>query len=318
MKTPIVIAHRGASAYVPEHTLMAKAIAHAFGADYLEQDVVSSKDGVPLVLHDVQIDTVTNVASQFPKRRRADGRFYAIDFTVDELKQLNVSERFDPRSGQAAYANRYPVGEGDFRIATLDEEIQFIKNINHTTGRQAGIYPEIKRPAWHREQGYDLAKSVIDVLGKHGYSSKDDRCYLQCFDEAEVKRLREELGYRGLLIQLIRHGHDEESGTDYKRLKTREGLADAAKVADGIGPSSGDIVSWSADGNFSIGDLVKHAHDCGLDVHPWTFRADSLPKNCPSADAMLDACFNHAKIDGLFADQPDLAVQFLHSMTLRE
>ncbi len=318
MKTPIVIAHRGASAYVPEHTLMAKAIAHALGADYLEQDVVFSKDGVPLVLHDVQIDTVTNVAKKFPRRQRADGRFYAIDFTVDELKKLNVSERFDHRSGKAHFANRYPVGEGDFRITTLDEEIQFIRNINHTTGRQAGIYPEIKRPAWHREQGYDLSRSVIDVLGKHGYSSKDDSCYLQCFDEAEVKRVREELGYGGLLIQLIGHGHDEESGTDYKRLMTREGLADAAKVADGVGPSTDAIVSWTADGNLSVSDFVNHAHDRGLDVHPWTFRADSLPKHCPSADAMLGACFNQAKIDGLFADQPDLAVRFLHSTTRSE
>lgn len=318
MKLPIVIAHRGASAYVPEHTLMAKAIAHAFGADYLEQDVVSSKDGVPLVLHDVQIDTVTDVVKHYPRRHRADGRFYAIDFTVQELKQLNVSERFDHRSGKAIYSNRYPVGEGSFRIATLDEEIQFIKNLNQTTGRQAGIYPEIKKPAWHRQQGYDLSKSVIDVVGKQGYRSKADRCYLQCFDESEVKRVREELGYEGLLIQLIRRGHDEESGTDYTRLKTQAGLSGVAKIADGIGPKIDDIVSWSSDAMLSVSDLTRHAHECGLAVHSWTFRADALSTNCPSAEAMLDACYTHAGVDGLFADHPDLAVQFLRSADLEE
>ncbi len=318
MKTPIVIAHRGASAYVPEHTLMAKAIAHAFGSDFLEQDVVASKDGVPVVLHDKQIDTVTDVAKKYPGRRRDDGRFYAIDFTVDELKQLHVWERFDHRSGNAVFASRYPVGQGDFRIATLDEEIAFIKNINRTIGREAGIYPEIKSPAWHREQGLDLSTAILNVLAKHGYSSKDDRCFLQCFDDAEVKRVRDELGWNGLLIQLIGHGHDEESGTDYKRLKTPAGMADTANIADGIGPSADDIVSWSAAGELSLSDLVQQAHDRGLDVHPWTFRADSLPKNCPSPDAMLAALLREAKVDGLFCDHPDLAIRFLHSANLSE
>ncbi len=318
MKSPIVIAHRGASGYVPEHTLMAKVMAHAFGADFLEQDVIASKEGVPLVLHDVQLDTVTDVVERFPARHRDDGRFYAIDFTVDELKQLNVSERFNHRTGKAIYHNRYPVGEGSFQIATLDEEIQFIKNINRTTGREAGIYPEIKRPQWHREQGCELSKAVIGVLATHGYTRKQDRCYLQCFDEAEVRRIRTELDYQGLLIQLIKQGHDEESGTDYKRLKTPEGLSEIAEWVDAIGPKIVDVVSWSAGGKLSVSDLVGHAHDQGLDVHPWTLRADKLPKHCPSAHAILDACYNQAQADGLFADHPDLAVQFLRSANLNE
>lgn len=313
MDQPIVIAHRGASAYVPEHTLMAKAMAHAYGADYLEQDVVSSKEGVPLVLHDEQIDTVTDVAKQFPDRHRHDGRFYAIDFTVNELKQLNVSERFHHRTGRAKYSKRYPVHEGEFRIATLDEEITFIKNINHTTGRAAGIYPEIKHPAWHRKEGADLAKSVIDVLNKHGYTSKEHLCYLQCFDHEEVIRIRDRLGYQGLLIQLIDHQHGKQTETDYMHLKTKEGLKEISRVADGIGPSLRDVVSWSPEGTLAVSDLVDWAHDVGLDVHPWTFRADDLPKNCPSSDELLDACYGQAKIDGMFADHPDLAVEFLRS-----
>ena len=100
----IVIAHRGASGYLPEHTLPAIAMAHGQGADYLEQDLVLSKDGVPMVLHDIHIDTVSDVAKRFPDRRRADGRYYALDFTVAELKQLAVSERFDPKTGAAVFA----------------------------------------------------------------------------------------------------------------------------------------------------------------------------------------------------------------------
>ena len=93
---PLIIAHRGASGYLPEHTLAAKALAYGQGADYLEQDVVLSKDGVPVIFHDTHIDTTTDVAKKFPGRQRADGRFYALDFTVSELKQLNVTERFNP------------------------------------------------------------------------------------------------------------------------------------------------------------------------------------------------------------------------------
>src|SRR5262245_24187713 len=121
---PFVIAHRGASGYLPEHTIAAKAYAHALGADYLEQDVVLSKDDVPVVLHDVYLDTVTDVAKRFPDRKRADGRFYALDFTLAELKQLRVTERFDVRTGQPVYPKRFPAAQSSFQISTLEEELQ--------------------------------------------------------------------------------------------------------------------------------------------------------------------------------------------------
>lgn len=307
---PIVIAHRGASAYLPEHTLMSKALAHSMEVDFLEQDCVASKDGVPVVLHDVHIDTVTNVAKVFPDRKRNDGRYYAFDFTVAELKELRVFERFDHRTGEAVYPLRYPVGHGDFQLVTLDEELQFIANLNRTTGRSVGIYPEIKRPVWHREQGVDLSVNMLRVLTNHGYTQKSDPCYLQCFDEAEVIRVRDELGYQGLLIQLVYVGHDKESGTDYERLKSADGMARAARVADGLGPPIDGIVTWSADGKPNVTGFVQQAHSAGLDVHPWTLRADSLPENCPSVDDLLRALFRSAGVDGLFADHPDLAVKF--------
>ena len=239
-----VIAHRGASGYVPEHTLIAKAMAHAMGADYLEQDLVATRDGQAVVLHDIHVDTVTDVAKKFPGRRREDGRYHAIDFTVEELKTLRVFERFDHRNGTAIFPARFPTGVGDFRISTFEEELQFIENLNRSTGRAAGIYPEIKRPAWHREQGCDLSRVTLDALEKHGYARPEARCFLQCFDEFEVKRLRQELDYKGKLVQLIGRGHDPESGTDFNRLKTPEGLADLKGLIDGIGPSLDSVVAW--------------------------------------------------------------------------
>ena len=125
----LVIAHRGASAYLPEHTPAAKAVAFAMGADYVEQDVVLTRDGVPVVLHDIHIDTVTDVARRFPERRRADGRYYAIDFTLAELRRLAASERFDPRTGNAVFAGRFPVGKSSFQVPTLEEELQLVQGL---------------------------------------------------------------------------------------------------------------------------------------------------------------------------------------------
>src|ERR1051325_4017469 len=226
----LIIAHRGASGYLPEHTLACKAVAHAMGADYLEQDIVLSKDGVPVVMHDIQVDTTTDVAKRFPNRARKDGRYYAIDFTLAELKQLKVSERFNSKTGRTDYPNRFPLGQSTFEIPTLEEELQFIQGLNKSTKRDVGIYPEIKQPGWHRQQGQDISKIVLPILARYGYRTKADNFYLQCFDFAEVKRLRSELGFEGKLIVLL------EKKTE------RAGLQEIAKVADGIGPSLDLIV----------------------------------------------------------------------------
>ncbi|WP_144059623.1 glycerophosphodiester phosphodiesterase [Rhodopirellula sallentina] len=314
---PCVIAHRGASGYVPEHTLMAKGIAHAMGADFIEQDVVLSRDGVPVVSHDVHLDTVTDVAKVFPHRRRSDGRYYVIDFTVAELKTLSIYERFDRVSGNPVFPTRYPTGEGEFRIVTLAEELRFIQNLNRTTGREAGVYPEIKRPLWHREQGMEITPVVLRVLAEFGYANPEDRCFLQCFDSEEVVAVRKRHGYRGRLIQLIGSGHDVESGTDYNRLKSHEGLAEIAKVVDGIGPSLPAVLTTieeEGDSQLVSTGLTEMAHSFGLLVHPWTFRADALPSVVSSSQACLDACFQTVGIDGLFADQPDAVVRYLRSL----
>jgi glycerophosphoryl diester phosphodiesterase len=310
---PIVIAHRGASGYLPEHTLEAKAMAHALGADYLEQDVVLTKDNVPVVLHDIFIDTVTDVAKKFPDRRRADGRFYALDLTLAELKQLRVTERFDAKTGKPVYPKRFPAGQSSFQISTLEEELQLIQGLNRSTGRVAGIYPEIKKPKWHRDQGRDLSAIVLPILARYGYATKDDPCYLQCFELTEIRRLRGELGWRGRLVMLIETKATDEDGTDHNYLCTPAGIKELAGLVDGIGPSFARLVSWPKPGAApKFTELVRLAHAEHLIVHPYTVRVDDLPKNCPSSEALHAALFRELGIDGVFSDFSDVTLRWLH------
>lgn len=170
----IVIAHRGASGYLPEHTLPAKAMAYAQGADYLEQDLVLTKDNALIVLHDHYLDRVTDVAERFPQRARKDGRFYAIDFTLKEIKSLKFTEGFDIKDGKQvqSYPNRFPMWKSDFRIHTFQEEIEFIQGLNHSTGKNIGLYPEIKAPWFHHQEGKDIARETLAVLKQYGYTKK--------------------------------------------------------------------------------------------------------------------------------------------------
>ena len=130
----IVIAHRGASGYLPEHTLESKALAYMMGADYLEQDLAMSRDDCLIVIHDIYLDRLTDVAEKFPERIRADGRFYVIDFTLEELKSLNFSEGFIIEKGQKVqeYKNRFPMFTSTFKLHTFEEEIEFIQGLNKT------------------------------------------------------------------------------------------------------------------------------------------------------------------------------------------
>ncbi|MDG2391626.1 MAG: glycerophosphodiester phosphodiesterase [Planctomycetaceae bacterium] len=310
--SPIVIAHRGASGYLPEHSLEAKALAYGQGANFIEQDVVLSKDGIPVVLHDIHVDTVTDVAAVFPQRKREDGRYYAIDFTLAELKQLHLNERINLKTGKRVFPDRFPAGQSSFRIPTLAEEIELIQGLNASTGGTVGIYPEIKQPAWHKQQGQDITPIVLQVLKTHGYTDANDAIYLQCFDPTETRRIREELGCQLKLVQLIGSNSWNEAGVDYDAMRTAEGIKAIAQYADAIGPWMPHIVTGrDSDGKPVITDLVKRAHDEGLVVHPYTFRKDELPKYTKSFDdAMMIFC-EDAKIDGLFTDFPDLAVKFL-------
>ena len=296
---PIVIAHRGASGYLPEHTLPAKALAHGQGADAIEQDVVMTKDGVPVVLHDTSLDAVSDVAVKFPGRARADGKHHCTDFTLAELRTLALTERLDPATGRQTYADRFPRGQSRFGIVSLEEELEFLAGINHSTGRTVGIYPEIKSPAWHRSEGHDVAKAVVDILHRHGYATKADPCHIQCFEADEVTRIRRELGWQGKLVQLI-------GGKDQDALVTAEGLARIATVADGIGPPIERVL----DATGKPSGLVERAHAAGLAVHPYTLRRDRLPSWAGSFDDLQGALFA-AGVDGVFSDFPDLTVAWL-------
>ncbi|NUQ61111.1 MAG: glycerophosphodiester phosphodiesterase [Pirellulales bacterium] len=303
---PAVIAHRGASGYLPEHTLAAKAMAYAMGADYLEQDVVLTRDDCPIVLHDVQLDTVTDVADRFPSRARDDGRFYAIDFTLEEIKRLRVSERMDLRSRAPVFPSRFPAGKSDFRIPTLEEEIELVQGLNTSTGQNVGIYPEIKSPAWHRRQGKDISSIVLEVLRRYGYQGRDCRCYLQCFDAAELKRLRFELKTQLKLVQLIGENAWKETATDYEAIRTADGLREVAKYAEAIGPSISHVAADTAEPpGYAITPLVRDAHAAGLAVHPYTFRADALPGYAASFEQLLRIFCDEVGVDGVFSDFPD-------------
>tara|TARA_B110000116_G_scaffold44949_1_gene37233 strand:- start:342 stop:1286 length:945 start_codon:yes stop_codon:yes gene_type:complete len=305
----LVIAHRGACGYLPEHTLEAKAYAHALGADYVEQDVVATRDDELIVMHDIHLDRVTNVADLYPGRHRADGRFYARDFDLAEIRHLSVWERRGEDGQTAVFPNRYPSVPERFRVSTLREEIRLIQGLNHSTGRNVGIYSEIKRPAWHRNEDSDISRQVIQLLDDLGYRSKKDACYLQCFDAAEVRRIRHDLGCQLKMVQLIGENDWGEADTDFDELRTPAGLQRLAKTVDGIGPSLSHLVTLSdIDGSpVSLG-LVTAAHAVGLTVHPYTFRVEQLVPGFDSLGEMVRWCVDELQIDGLFTDFPDQAL----------
>ena len=305
-----VIAHRGASGYLPEHTLAAKAFAYASGADYLEQDLVLTRDDKIIVLHDIHLDTVSNVAELYPTRKREDGRYYAVDLDLAEIKKLDVHERVDLESGRAVFPKRFPLGKSTFRIPTLAEEIELVQGLNKSTGRSIGIYPEIKHPAWHRQQGKDISKIVLAELERYGYLDKNDAAFLQCFDAVETKRIRIELGCKLRIIQLI--AGDQNKSTPPL---TPEGLIEIKSYADGVGPSMNQLIhQLDNKGTPVVADWVQQAQNHGLNIHPYTFRADALPNYSESFEHLLEIFVGTARIDGLFTDFPDQAAKYLDNL----
>lgn len=306
----VVIAHRGASGYLPEHTLAAKALAIGMQADFVEQDVVLTRDDVPIVTHDLTLGDVTDIAARFPGRARADGGFYAIDFTLAELKTLTRRERVK-RNGKRVFPERYAGSGAPFAMVTLAEELEFVRAVNQSAGRDVGVYTEVKAPAWHRAQGKDITRIVLEVMERHGYSKRSDNAYLQCFDALELKRVRDELHSDLKLIQLIGENSWKESTTDYDAMMTAAGMAEVAEYADGIGPEISQLVVWPAPGAAArIKPLGKLARARGLLLHPYTLRVDSLPANAPGVGAVLDVLVKRIKIDGIFSDFPDVVVQY--------
>lgn len=312
---PVVIAHRGASGHLPEHTLPAKALAYAMGADYLEQDIVATRDDALIVIHDIHLDRVTDVAERFPGRNRKDGRYYARDFDLAEILTLKAHERTD-KDGERVFPGRFPSDGEEFRVHTLARELELVADLSERGVRPVGIYPEIKSPHWHREEGVDITALVLQTLDRFGYAEHADPVYLQCFDERELRRIRDEFGSQLKLVQLIGEDSWSPEPTNFDNMRTAGGLEKLAQTVDAIGPWLNQLYKLrKSDGRKVSTGLVQRAHDAGLAVHPYTFRADDLPKGFSDFEESLAFFIDELALDGLFTDFPDRVVNFLRRIS---
>lgn len=327
----VIVAHRGASGYLPEHTLASKAMAYQMGVPYLEQDLAMTKDNRLVVIHDHYLDRVTDVAEKFPNRARKDGRYYVIDFTLDEIRTLNFMEGFTVKNGKKVqdYPDRFPMGKSKFEIHTFEEEIEFIQGLNHSTGKDVGLYVETKAPWFHKQEGKDISKATLEVLKKYGYTTKKSNVYFQTFDFPDLVYVKEKLMPKMKMnlktVMLFAENSWNETyekqpdGSwkpfDFDALRTPEGMAKVAKYADGVGPSNDMVLDkkTSKRGKIVVTDFVKLAHENKMVVHPYTARKDKLPPYVKNIDELFEALLYQAGADGLFTDFPDLGIEFVRN-----
>ena len=315
--SPIVIAHRGASGERPEHTLLAYKLAIEQGADFIEPDLVPTKDGVLVARHENEISGTTDVADhpEFTGRKTMktiDGApvtgWFTEDFTLAELKTLRARERLPQlRPGNTRY-------DGQAEIPTLDEIIALAKQASRETGRTIGIYPETKHPSYFASIGLPLEERLVAKLRDAGWDRADAPVFIQSFEVANLKQLKAMT--RVPLIQLMSASGGPADGAEpsYAAMATPQGLAKIARYATGIGPERTMILPPSG----TATSLVADAHAAGLNVHPWTFRAENfflLPawrtSGGPADHGRLAeeiAYFIGIGVDGLFSDYPYIAV----------
>jgi glycerophosphoryl diester phosphodiesterase len=312
----LVIAHRGACGYLPEHTLPSKALAFGQHADYIEQDVVLSRDNIPIVIHDIYLDEISNIASAYPGRNRSDGRFYAIDFTAKEITSLRATERFNRHTGQSVYPHRFPLNQSAFHLVTLSEELEFIAGLNSQAIKRdrtsVGIYVEIKDPAFHKRENHgNISEIVLDLLRTYNYTKHDDNIFLQCFDIDELRRIRVELRSNLKLVGLLTTNEyrSEFSHIDYTYWTSSVGIEAMSKFVDGIGPHYTQLFVHGT--TFEPAALFHYARKHHLFIHPYTFRSDLDSQPFATFDRMLAFFIEQLQVDGIFIDQPDQAVQYL-------
>jgi glycerophosphoryl diester phosphodiesterase len=323
-KPPILIAHRGASGYLPEHTLAAYALAIAQGADYIEPDLVVTRDGVLVARHENEISGTTDVAAhpEFSARRRSqdiDGietvGWFSEDFTLAELKTLRARERIpELRSGNAQY-------DGRLEVPTFAEILALLSQVNATRTQAGlapvGVYPETKHPSHFNRLGRALEPLLLAALASDPGAAP---VFIQSFEVGNLRELRRLCDYP--LVQLmasdggpwdaVNHG-----ATTYAGMAGREGLQQVAEYANAVGVQKDMVISLDADGHPRPTPLVANAHAAKLMVHAWTFRAENcfLPERWrigvdPSAHGNLAAEIGQhlaAGVDGLFSDFPLLA-----------
>ncbi|MEC7643357.1 glycerophosphodiester phosphodiesterase [Idiomarina sp.] len=301
----IDIAHRGASGYLPEHSQAATVMAYALGADYIEQDVQLSRDGKAVVLHDAQLDAVTNVAEVFPERHRPDGSYYAVDFTLNHLKQLRLTPRRNS-DGSARYPQRFQNNQVEFKIQTLAESLNLIQELNRVRNKNTGVYIEVKASRWYRDQDYDPLAVVMNVLSKNGYSDQQQATplYLQSFDPETLRRVKREFHCDFPLVQLIADNSWGETPIDYDALRTYAGLESLTSYVDHVGLWLGHVLKEVKDGQPVWSDVLENAEKVGLKVHVYTLRADQLPQGVESLK-QLRGWLKEAGVQGVFSDFPD-------------
>lgn len=324
---PLVIAHRGASGHRPEHTRAAYELAIAQGADYIEPDLVPTRDGVLIVRHENDLSDTTDVATRFPERRRQgtiDGEsrlgFFSEDFTLAEIRTLRARERLPLRSHDH---------DGQQAILTLKEVLQLVAEQERQHRRRIGIYPELKHPAYFAALGFHVEDALLQALTEAGYGRREDPVFIQSFEPLCLQRLRPRTSLR--LIQLI----DEASGhpydlsqrgdrRSYGDLIAPAGLDYIKSYADGIGVHKALLFlppgpNTLGDANAAPSSLIRDAHARRLLVHVFTVRAEPVYVLPPfRADARAEAAaLLSLGVDGLFCDFPDLCLQVRADATQR-
>jgi len=292
---PLIIGHRGASGYRPEHTLEGYRLAAGMGADFIEPDLVSTRDGVLIARHENEIGGTTDAADRFPSRKTTkvvDGQtiagWFTEDFTLAEIKTLRAKERLPFRSHEY---------DGKFQVPTFDEVLDLAQQLGRELGRPVGVYPETKHPTYFRGIGLPLEEKLLASLHAHGWDARDAPVFIQSFESGNLKVLRPKTTVR--LIYLV---------SDPKLVAGD--LEDVAAFADGIGAEKRLLVPVNAEGSFGQPtDLVARAHAAGLLVHAWTVRIEKefLPAGYHGhAEAEFEQ-LRAIGVDGVFTDFPDLA-----------
>ena len=311
---PLVIAHRGASGHRPEHTLAAYALAIDLGADYIEPDLVITRDSVLVARHENEVGGTTDVAMRYPERRTAktiDGAmvegWFTEDFTLAELKTLRTKERI---------ASRSKGHDGEDQIPTFEEILDLVAERSRATGRRIGVYPETKHSSYFRALGRPLEEPLLAALARRSLTTKASPVFIQSFEVANLRALRERTGVR--LVQLIGATGSPPDATlhadvprDVASMLTPGGLAAIARYADAIGVEKSLVQPITSDGTLGTPtSLVADAHRAGLKVHVWTLRSD--PAFLPAAyggDAGAEwQRFAQLGVDGMFGDFPDVGV----------
>jgi glycerophosphoryl diester phosphodiesterase len=318
---PLVIGHRGACGYRPEHTLASYELAARLGADFIEPDLVATKDGVLVARHEPEIGGTTDVASrpEFASRRRTvvlDGvtvtGWFTHDFTLAELRTLRATERI-PQVRQ-----HNTIFNGLFRVPTFREVLDLRKRLSRELNREIGVYPETKHPTYFRRLGLELETPLVRALRRAGLDRPDAPVFVQSFEAGNLRSLRDDYRLRAPLVFLTgATGGPFEDPTSYAEYLTPAGLARLSRYADGIGPDKSQIIPRTADGTLGTPTgLVADAHAAGLKVMPYTFRAENqfLPADYrvgtdPNAYGRAideQVTFLRTGLDGLFTDQADI------------